>query len=1285
MDPRTPHFETLVELLSIRAATAPDHVLFTFLLDGDLSEATRTCAELDREARAIASALQSVTAARDRVLLLFPPGLDYISGFFGALYAGTIPVPAYPPDPTRIARALPRLIGIVRDARPSVVLTTKAVMSLSAGLVAQTAELRGMKWMAIDADAGDPLAWRPPVVRADDIAFLQYTSGSTMTPRGVMVTHENILFNQKVINQSFRCTVQSSAVCWLPPYHDMGLIGGILPPLVLPAHAVLMSPLAFLQKPLRWLQGISRYGATISGGPNFAYDLCVRKIDEEQRKTLDLSKWDVAFCGAEPIRAGTIERFTEAFGACGFRPETFYPVYGLAEATLLVAGGRKGGRPVIRTFDRAALRQRRVVPVASSHPEATPLVSCGTSLGDLALIVDPDGGAVCPDGDVGELWVSGSSVARGYWDRPEDTEAVFRAALPGRPEAFLRTGDLGMKSDGELYLTGRLRDLIIIRGLNLHPQDIEHSVERASPHIRPGCSAAFAVEENGESRLVVVAELSADDVDRDEIRRAIRRAVGDEHEVIASAIAFAPRGSIPKTSSGKLQRHLCRESYLAGEWGAPVADPPAASAAPANGAANVANGAASGAANGAANGAASGIAEELVAWLRDYAGRRINSRLMDERRSIPPHVVLDLGNRGLLGMQVPVEHGGLALPYRGVMRVVEQLAAVDLSLAIFVGNNNFLGIRPIERFGSPALKQAHLRDLATGRELAAFALTETAAGSNPRAIQSRATSDGAGSHRLTGTKVWSGSAGWAGIVNVFAHSIDERGRPQGISAFSVRQEQPGVHVGPEALTMGMRGMVQSTMFFDDVELAADCQLGGTGDGMIVAQDAMMICRLGMAAISVGGIKRCVQLALRYASRREIGTGRLLDNPVALAWLGEITAGAAAVEALVARTASLLDAGRPVPPEIFSACKIAGPELLWRAADALAQLTGGRGYMEANQVPQILRDARGFRVFEGPSETMQMYLGARVLSEPAALQGFLRGELACPEAADEMREALDALPRSAGARAFSDRLASSWWSQYRAGAVASAAILRAAAAWHHREAGTMESERARAWAEAHFAQIAASLAAERSPWQAALVDNPSSLVDRVADAYAHAIGDIDQLLPGEETECDELLLGHRGHRDRVAAARPVERAPLGHGSLGTPAPAGENQLAATPAPAGENQPRAAVISDWIARWIAGRVGLDVGEIDRTQPFSAYGMDSVLGVDLANDLSAFVQLPLSVTMAWDYPTIERLAQHLAEAAPAGGDGAVEALLDEAKRMFDESAERRVDQPRSESWGR
>ncbi|QSQ25697.1 LLM class flavin-dependent oxidoreductase [Pyxidicoccus parkwayensis] len=561
----------LVDLLRLRTGCHGDARLYRFLETGDVDGPTEewTFAHLDARARSLGAQLQAQGAAGERALLLYPPGLEFVAGFMGCLYAGAIAVPCYPPDPARLDRTLPRLRAIARNCGARFVLTTSGIRDMAELLTPQAPELGALHWVATDEV---PLAraedWRRPEVEASTLAFLQYTSGSTGNPKGVKVSHANILHNESLITRDFNLDAsRSRGIGWLPMFHDMGLIGTVLQPLYLGFECTLMSPIAFLQRPLRWLEAVSHFRGTCSGGPNFAFELCVRKARDADLSRLDLSSWELAFNGAEPVRHETMERFARTFAPHGFRREAFYPCYGLAETTLIVTGGTQGTAYARGHYEAASLERGVAVPAAQG-PAARELVSSGRSAPDQRLlVVQPDTRVERAPGEVGEVWVAGPSVAGGYWDLPEDTAHAFDGRLASGEGPFLRTGDLGfLSAQGELFITGRLKDLLIIRGRNLYPSDLELTVEQAHPAVRPGCTAAFCVERDGEEQLVVATEVDVrEGFDARAVIAALRETLAREHAVHAHALMLLAARSIPKTSSGKIQRRATRDAYLAGE------------------------------------------------------------------------------------------------------------------------------------------------------------------------------------------------------------------------------------------------------------------------------------------------------------------------------------------------------------------------------------------------------------------------------------------------------------------------------------------------------------------------------------------------------------------------------------------------------------------------------------------------------------------------------------------------------------------------------------------------
>lgn len=559
-------FSTVTKLLHYRSLYQPNDIGFRFLQNGKVETGALSYQQLDSQAKAIASQLKFTGIVEGEcALLLYPPGLEFISAFFGCLYAGVIAVPAYPPH---LNRPTPRLQAIIADTQTRIALTTTQILANGSRLFEYTPQLQSLQYIATDClpeNFSDN--WQEIEIASNAIAFLQYSSGSTSTPKGVIVSHENLLHNEKLIQLGFGHTEETTVVGWLPLFHDMGLIGNMLQPLYLGRPCILMPPVAFLQNPACWLQAISRYKATTSGGPNFAYDLCVRRITPEQKATLDLSSWEVAFNGAEPIRAETIERFTQTFASCGFKTEAFYPCYGMAETTLIVSGGNKKAPPVFQAVEKASLEQNQVIPTDLADPTAQTLVSSGQALGDLhVVIVNPKTLTRCSPLEVGEIWVAGYSVTQGYWRKSQQTQSTFQAYLQDTHEGpFLRTGDLGFLQAGELFVTGRLKDLIIIRGRNHYPQDIELSVENSHPALQPNCSAAFSVNVADEERLVIVQEVKRSylrHLDVKEVVAAIRQAIAQNHELQVYGVLLLKPGSIPKTSSGKIQRHTCHDGFL---------------------------------------------------------------------------------------------------------------------------------------------------------------------------------------------------------------------------------------------------------------------------------------------------------------------------------------------------------------------------------------------------------------------------------------------------------------------------------------------------------------------------------------------------------------------------------------------------------------------------------------------------------------------------------------------------------------------------------------------------
>jgi acyl-CoA synthetase (AMP-forming)/AMP-acid ligase II len=565
-----PEVDSLVDVLLHRAAEQPDDPAYIFLPYRGGAPVSVTFAELYDRASAVARSLAERGQKGDRAVLLFPPGLDFMIAFFGCLLAGVIAVPLMIPrrDGVRDSSA-----AILADCSPRFAITRRDLIAGARPDLADRFGTADTSWFFVDDFNPGPTMRGDALSRLarEDIAFLQYTSGSTSSPKGVVVSHGNLVENSEMIRIAFGNTRRSTYVSWVPLYHDMGLILNALQSLYVGALCVLLAPVSFMQRPLGWLRAIHDYRAEVAGGPNFAFDLCVRRYRADQLQDIDLSCWKVAFNGAEPVRAETIDRFARTFAPYGFDAKSTQPAYGMAEATLLISTGPRGAGPVTRTLSRDALHRHLVAP-PKDLGDAQILVGCGGQLhGERLAIVEPEHRTRLRPEMIGEIWIAGPHVAKGYWRNQDATASVFAARIEDDDVncCWLRTGDLGfLDRNGELYITGRIKDLIIIRGINHYPQDIENTVHYCHPALRPHGGAAFGVlGRDGEERLVVVQEIERTYRERDDLAEvigSIREAISREHDLAASEIVLIRPGTLPQTTSGKIQRNLTRQMFLSG-------------------------------------------------------------------------------------------------------------------------------------------------------------------------------------------------------------------------------------------------------------------------------------------------------------------------------------------------------------------------------------------------------------------------------------------------------------------------------------------------------------------------------------------------------------------------------------------------------------------------------------------------------------------------------------------------------------------------------------------------
>lgn len=977
---------TLIDVLRQRAQQTPDEVAFLWLDEGE-SRPRLTWSELERQARAVASALCAQVAPGDRACLLYAPGLEFLSAFFGCLYAGVVAVPVPVPRPQQAGR---RLQGVVIDSDPAVVLTSSKTLPR----VQRLAEVQHLPKLVtneleLDAGGGRPL----PEAGGDQAAYLQYTSGSTSNPRGVVVTHDNLMANLAMLQAAWQHPAGQYLVSWLPLFHDMGLVTMPLMAVYVGAPCALMAPAGFLARPVRWLQAISDFRAHTSGAPNFAYDLCVRKVGPAERAELDLSGWKVAFNGAEPVRPQTLERFAAAFAPCGLTAAALQPVYGLAEATVFVSGNPTQSPTVTLDVDAAALGHNRVEP--GTHR----LASCGRAwLQERIQVVRADTLEACPAGEVGEVWVSGPHVSPGYWNKPGDP-AFGARVVGGDGTPCLRTGDLGfLDEEGQLFITGRLKDVIVIRGVNHYPQDIELTVERSHAALSPGGGAAFSVDRDGEERLVVVHEVASQQIVVGEVLAAVRQAVSEAHDLEVHAIVLIRKGTLPRTSSGKVQRQQCRADFLANSlqevstWmlrRRKRARPARLEGAPSS-------------------------AQDLIAWVR-----RHDQELLAARRQAPrglsAEVMQALAASGLLGMVAPVELGGLGLGLRDMLQVVEQVAAIDPGLALAVGLHNVLGVRPVVAFGTPQARRTCLPPLLSGQMLGGFAMESVG---RPMAGQAGARAEAQGGWRLFGRKWLVAPSTQAGLVNLLLRCQSPQGEDQGYTAFVV----------PEGLRVPASGGVpaREPLTLDGHAVQPWQVLGQPGSGKGIAREARQWAYLVGAAVCLGGMKRCVQL---QHLNLEAATD---EDPLAALSLADMVAAVSALEALVANACQTVERGGAPSDDLPSASIIAASELFGRVAAATQP---GSRVARPEEEP-VLRDGRNL-AWPFDLDSLRRRLGSRYAD--AATPSLLPGPLHA-----RMRQALAQVQEAgAASRIFPDRQASRHWVHLRCGALLAVSLMVAA--------------------------------------------------------------------------------------------------------------------------------------------------------------------------------------------------------------------------------------------------
>ncbi|RXF06789.1 AMP-binding protein [Pseudoalteromonas sp. PS5] len=1218
---------TYVSLIQEHAKNKPHDTAFEFIRSKDIDDVeSLSFLQLLQYSKQISSVLLKQPKL-GAVVIAVPTGKFFITSLLGCFISKRIAIPQVLPDS---AANLTNLEKVVEDAGATTIVCLRQHEDKLKSQFEQQLITGALSILIIDELSFEGLSdesFDLPIIHPQDIAYLQYTSGSTGSPKGVIIKHENLIANLESIKSAYGFDSSLVCVSWLPPFHDMGLVGCYLTPTYNGGKSVVFSSTNFLKRPLMWLEAISKFKGTYLAGPNFSFDYCVRKAAGKDLSHINLSTLDKMINGAEPVKAETLNRFIEVFKPLGLRSDVFYASYGMAECVLFTSAERYTGQSV--------------------PYQGIGRVSCGISQDQHEiLIVDPETHEVCGDGNIGEIWIAGPSVCSGYYKKSEAINAVFNNTVAGNSNQFFRTGDLGFKSEAKLYITGRIKETIIIRGKNFYPHDIEASVTKVDALCKVNECAVFSSSHQDEEKVVVVQKLNTVKVSEAEAHALLKKisvALSVHHGLQVAELVIVKR--IPKTTSGKIQRTKIRQMYEANELDiiclvnetatAEVQQRPA-TAIDLQQSQHKAN--------------------ELIEWLQDYSSRRINSQLIDERRCIPPYVVMDFSTQGILGLLVPPEQGGVGLSTTDTFKVVSALASVDLTLALFVGLHQVLGIRPILMSAKPAIRSQFVSELAQGRMLAAFALTEPSAGSDPRQIKLTAKKVDGG-WRLSGEKIWSGNAAWSNLINVFALAFDN-GQALGMTGFVVDSNSVGIQQGPEALTMGFRGMVQNKIYFNDVFVPDERMLGTLGKGFDVAKDAMMLGRAGIAAMAIGTMRRSLAVMQRYASKRIISTGRLSDNPETQKKITAHAFALSASEALLERVSMLTDLQQNVPDEMFAIVKYIVTEFAWHCVDDAMQMLGGRGYIESNGFAQVYRDTRLLRVFEGPTETLQVFVGASYLANPDNLSVFI----ADADGSDKLQSAFKAhileverALQNTSVTAKKKELLLNHTIGWLAGLYCAKAAL---------SVSTQVDDSAKAlvanWLDM---QIEKEIFALQKNIATVYEKSEMAVVTQLLKKAHSQTLDSEQSAPGGDYTLDVLLRSS----DTPSAKQILLDANVSHMEQ-TQQNTIDEELS--------TQCNSAEIASFLKKWIANKAKKPLSEIDEHEQFAAYGLDSVDAVELIEAIENQYQLDIDATAAWSYPTIQTLANYIKQyittpPEPVASTGAGSAPQGFAKQVQEQPA--------------
>lgn len=1239
--------QCLIDFLMKRSIQYPHKIAFCDV-DIDLQETPLTYSEFLFQVKEYAQILKNERIKKgDRCLLIFNQGIEFIIAFLGCQWIGAIPVPLNIPGRSK---SLDKWENIAKECLPEAIITGKKSASRLFQSLSKSKLLNKIQVIEVEIIASDKT--ESSFTDQPDIhptAFLQYTSGSTGNPKGVVVTQDSLIKNSRESKKNMNATPESVFVSWLPFYHDMGLILFIVQTIYNGNSLYLIKPEDFMSRPLNWMYALSKWKGTHTGGPNFAYQLVADKLvqlhDElkntNRKSEISLKALKMCASGAEPIRFKTICDFQNAISLFGAHDHVISPGYGLAEATLTVALNKEGEKVKWLKVDKEALKKNTVILQENGYMEtgrdfdenenSVYLVGNGQVIDNhgVDIIAISELEKTWPDSiselnildpySIGELWYSGPSVTNGYYENEQATsESYFHSKSDGL--IYLRTGDLAFKDeDGQIYIVGRIKDLIIIRGLNYYPQDIERTACYSHDDLRIDGAAAFAMNKDGNECCCLVQELTRSAVlspKFDEYAKAIRNAVLQEHGITIENILFVAPMHVPRTTSGKIQRRLAKRTTELNEW-ENILHTSSLGRTPPKKETHFSQPALQ-----------DNLFKNIIQELQHFLQTRVDSYTIDERRSIPPYIMTEFSRMGLMGLLIPQENGGLGCSLSQTRMVIEIISSADLTLGLFVSLHNLLGLHPIAKFAKEDISNKVVRELAVGKGTASFALSEPGAGSNPNAGKTFAQKHN-GHWILNGEKCWVGSSSWASYLTIIAHTQDENGKYLGQSAFLVPQGIQGLHHIEECMTMGMRGTIQGHFTLNNVQIPDSHVLGEIGKGAEVLHEVVSMGRIGINSMCIGILKTVLSRTKRWAENRKVNSGYLIDQPVVLKQLNELLWVLEIIETYQSKLVQWKDEGLLLPDMLVSAGKIFSTEETWKGVDFLMQITAARGYSEHNGIAQLFRDARVLRIFEGPSESLIADLGGRTDENIMETLNFLTYQHVAINTKAQT-EKIQLIKKQFEQLTLDSEGQQKKLARYALGEVLTYQLI----AWMCQDD---ISSHAKNWIEKKITTIITDT----------LEFNTSLLSkQRFEKQFNHFLKDHETiytqpLLP--ETSIRSPFRDLRTIENQNTIERP-EQPNITEKLIFQTATAQIKGSASIKQPS--NNKAVSEIEAWIYNWLEKEAGIERSLFTPFTSFSEYGLDSSLSIRFISDINARYTIHVEPSIIWSYSTVNELAAYLCE---------------------------------------